>query len=218
MKEVFAKKNHADQILKECLERFAKTCEEMGVAHLETEYEGIPAQKLLESAIFYDLMVVGIKTSFHFETRKESIEGLDNLLERTITPILAVPASGLEKPESVLVTIDGSLGSARAMHDFVRYAQAYNCPVKIIVAEKEASEAEFLLKNAAAFMRAHGFDKVETEAVNNDINEATANEIANGVNLIVAGIHSRKVIKDMFVGSFAKGLIDRGDTAIFLSH
>lgn len=218
METVIKKKNHAEQILKDCLQRFEETCEKMRVAHLETEYEGIPAQKLLESAIFHDLIVVGVKTSFHFETRKESIEGFDCLLDRTIIPILAVPAKGFEKPESVLVTFDGSLGSAQALHDFATFVQPYDCKIKIVVAGKKQEEADFLLKNASAFLRSHGIRNLETEAVNGEIYDVVDQELAGVVNLIVAGIHSKKFFKDQFVGSFTKSMFERGDTALFLSH
>ena len=212
------KTKHAEAILKDCMDRFAQTCEKMRVGHLETEYEGIPAQKLLDSAIFYDLVVVGLKTSFHFETRKESIEGLDEILDRTVTPILAVPVTGLETPDKVLVAFDGSLGSARALHDFARYAFPYQCNIKIIVGEKEPEEADFLLRNAEAFLRAHGFDQVMTEAIEKPIEDVVDEAIAAGINLVVAGIHSKKKFQDIFVGSFTKALIDRGDVSIFLSH
>ncbi|MDF1812784.1 MAG: universal stress protein [Verrucomicrobiales bacterium] len=218
MSEVVAMTHHADHILKESLERFASTCESSGVDHLETEYEGIPARKLLESAIFYDLIVVGLKTAFHFETRNESFEALDSLLDRTITPILGVPAGGLEEPLRVLVTIDGSTGSARALHDFVQFAQPYDCEVKVIVADKAESESGFLIKNSVDYLKAHGFSKVSAESFDKDILMAVEAEIDSGANLVVAGIHSKKRLKDIFVGSFTRSLINRGDVAMFLSH
>lgn len=216
--DVRKKTEHADDVLRDCMERFAQTCEQMRVAHLETEYEGIPVQKLLESAIFFDLIVVGIKTAFHFETRQETFQEVDRLLDRTITPILAVPATGLEKPEKVLIAFDGSFGSARALHDFAAFAQPYDFDCKIVVAGKEDDEADFLLKHAAAFLRSHGIENIETEATSESIGEVANQSIAGGVNLIVAGIHSKKFINDLFVGSFTKDLIREGDVSLFLSH
>ena len=216
--EVRKKIHHADEILRDCLDRFAKTCEEMGVAHLETEYEGIPVQKFLESAIFYDLIVVGMKTCFHFETRKDIFQPVDKLLDRTVSPILIVPATGLEKPEKVLITVDGSMGSSRALHDFVRYATPYTFESKLVCAEKEPHESDFLLSNAAEYLRAHGIEEITTEAIEGPIQDAVDGGAANGVNLIVAGIHSKKRIKDQFVGSFTKYLVKRADISLFLSH
>ena len=216
--EVRKKIHHADEILKDCLERFAKTCEKMGVAHLESEYDGLPVQKFLESAIFYDLIVVGMKTAFHFETRKDIFEPVEKLLDRTVAPILIVPATGLDNPEKVLITIDGSMGSSRALQDFVRYAHPYTFEAKLVCAEKESHESDFLLSHAADYLRAHGFDAITTEAIDAPIQDAVDQGAADGVNLIVAGIHSRKRIKDRFVGSFTKYLIERADISLFLSH
>ena len=219
MDDVKRKTQHADEILKDCMDRFAQTCEKHRVAHLETEYEGIPVPKLLESAIFYDLVVVGLKTDFHFETRKESYQRLDHLLERTITPILGVPATGFTRPEKVLIAFDGSMGSARALHDFASFVQPYNdVEVKIVVAEKPAEQAEFLLEHSSAYLRSHSIKNVTTEAVSGPIKTVAENAPAEGFNLFVVGIHSKKFINDLFVGSFAEFLIEKCDTAVFLSH
>ena len=106
---------HASEVIDDCKKRFADTCESNRVPHYETEYEGIPAAKLLESSIFSDLIVMGLRTYFHFETREEGDgNSLDLFLDRTITPVLAVPKSGLSEIKKVLVAFDGSIGAARA--------------------------------------------------------------------------------------------------------
>ena len=216
--EVRKKTRHADEILKDCLARFVHTCEEMGVSHLETEYEGIPVQKFLDSAVFHDLIVVGVKTAFHFETRKDIFQPVDDLLDRTVAPIIVVPAEGFDGPEKVVITVDGSMGASRALQDFSRYAQLYDFEAKLICAEKESSESDFLLSSAGDFLRSHGIDNITSEASDSPIKDTVSAEIEDGANLIVAGIHSKKFFKDRFVGSFTKYLVDRADTALFLSH
>jgi len=57
-----------------------------------------------------------------------------------------------------------------------------------------------------------------TEAIEKPIEDVVDDAIAGGINLVVAGIHSKKKFQDLFVGSFTKALIDRGDVAMFLSH
>lgn len=215
---VQAKVKHADRVLKDCMARFATTCEESQVEHVESEYEGIPAQKLLETSIFYDLVVMGLETSFHFETEEMKGESLDKILNRTVTPIIAVPAKGLGDPKKVLITFDGSHGSARALHDFVGFAEPYALEAVVVTAGLKDEEAQFLLKNAAEFLRLHGVESVETIASEEPIESFVTDEYLQGVDLVVAGIHSKKLLKDYFVGSFAKKLIRRCDTALFLSH
>ena len=210
---------HADQVVKDCMERFANTCEKERVAHIQTEYDGVPAEKLLESSIFYDLVVCGLRTFFHFETLEEGDEGrtIDQLLDRTITPVLAVPEKGLEKIDRALVAFDGSFGAARALHDFVQLTTTDAPEVTIVVAEMSAGKSTFLLDQASAFLRTHGIEKIDTVASDASIEE-TIDSRLHDTDLVVAGIHSKKLIKDLFVGSLVKHLIKRGDTALFLSH
>ncbi|MEX2580664.1 MAG: universal stress protein [Verrucomicrobiales bacterium] len=212
------KVHHADKLLDDCLEEFAATCEREKVRHFETEYEGIPAQKLLESSIFFDLIVMGLKTSFHFETRGLGGESLDNLLDRTSTPVLAVPTSGMLAPSKVLIAFDGSFGATRALHDFVGFGRPYDFEITVISADMKTDRLGFLLDNAKIFLENHGFSKVACIASGDSIEKAVDEDMTSDFDLIVAGIHSRKTVKDYFLGSFAKQLIQRDDTPLFLSH
>lgn len=212
------KMTHADKLLQESLEKFGSLCESEGVSHFETEYEGLPVQKLLQSAIFYDLVVVGMETSFHFETRASRSESLDKILDRTSTPVLAVPMAGMPEPEKVLLAFDGSFGAGRAMRDFVEFARPYDFQVTIVSAGTDSDRLDFLVSNATAFLESHGFRGVASVTSEKPIEKVLDEDLGSEFDLIVAGIHSRKPVKDYFLGSFAKTLIQRGDTPLFLSH
>ena len=221
IEEVQRKIQLADQILKECMERCAATCRAADVAHRQTEYEGIPARKLMDSSVFYDLIVTGLKNSFHFETRGNRTEALDELLDYTATPVLAVPADGMSKIERVLVGFGGSLGSARALRDFMFFARPYQPEITIVTAEEDKTRADFLVGNAELLLRAHGFENIRRhigkESVA-DVFDDLLTPVNPRIDLIVLGIHSGNPIKDFFVGSFTKRMIKRGDIPHFLSH
>jgi len=215
---VQTKVNHADQVLKECLERFSRICQEAQVPHVETEYEGIPAQKLLESSICYDLVVTGLRTAFHFETRGDHGDSLDKLLDHTPTPVLAVPPNGMPRPKRAAIAFDGSVGSARALRDFMLFAAPYDPEIVVIAADLKSARSDFLLKSAAQLLRAHGFGQVDTIASEEPVETVFADSPAQDADIIVAGIHSRHRIKDLFVGSFTKHLIEQATHTLFLSH
>lgn len=42
--------------------------------------------------------------------------------------------------------------------------------------------------------------------------------LTKGYDLIVCGMHSKRPLHDLLVGSFAKRLIERQENALFLSH
>lgn len=212
--------NHADHVLKECLERCATACEKAGVAHRETEYEGIPAEMLIGSAIFYDLIVTGLETSFHFETRGSSGQSLYDLLDHTAPPVLAVPATGMKKLEKVVVAFDGSIGAARALHDLIPLALPFDPEFILFVAEKTQPQTDFLLGNAELLLRAHGFSKITRWSSDSHVEIAYDELLAaeKGIDLVTLGIQARNRVKDLFVGNFTKSLITRGDIPLFLSH
>ncbi len=212
------KVDHARDILDDCLRTFVAECEKSKVPHIETAYEGIPAQKLLSSAMFYDLLVMGLETSFHFETRGGRGDTLDKLLEETVTPIIAVPSDGLIDPKKVLITFDGSHPSASALHDFITFASAYEFEITVVVAEKDESEGEFLAKSAVGLLESHGQTAGKVLISDEPINQVVTEDFLKGIDLVVAGIHSKRPIKDHFVGSFTKKLIHDATTALFLSH
>ena len=88
----------------------------------------------------------------------------------------------------------------------------------IVAAETKEENAAFLLRNASEFLFSHGVEFIDTIQSEEPISEVVNDERLKDVDLVVAGIHSRKSVKDYFVGSFTKELIKRGDTALFLSH
>ncbi len=222
VEEVQKKIQHAEQTLRECLARCITTCEAAGVEHRVAEYDGIPAEKLLSSAIFYDLIVTGLETSFHFETRGTRRESLQHLLDRTATPVLAVPPTGLSKIERVLVAFDGSAPAARALHDFMPLASVFQPEIILVSAGIPEEQSDFLLGNAELLLRAHGFSRVvrhSGEASVEDVfDELLGSPTGADADLVVLGIHSGHFLKKLFVGSFAKKLMERGDVPLFLSH
>lgn len=219
IEEMQKKITHADQILRECLERAANTCRDAGIEHRATEYEGIPAEKLMASSIFHDLVVVGLETSFHFETRGTRGESLHRLLDQTSTPVLAVPATGMRKLDRAFIAFDGSPGAARALHDFIPFAAPFNPEIVLVAAEKEPGHADFLLGNAELLLRAHGFEKVSREAAPEPVGEAFERLIDEpGADLVVLGMQARNALRDFFVGNFTKTMIERGNASLFLSH
>ena len=212
------KMNHADQVLQETLRRFGDLCEEAGVAHEETEYEGIPAQKLLESSIFHDLIVMGLETHFHFETRGGRGDTLDKLIDHTATPVLAVPASGLPELNSVMIAFDGSFGASRALRDFIPFALTYAPEITLVAADLPKEKSKFLLENAAALLKSHGLKNIFTSASEESVENTITPAATAEADLIVAGIHSRRPLRDMFTGSFTATLIREHHKPLFLSH
>lgn len=209
----------AQERIRASRKHFADHCEAVGLKHFESELEGVPADKILEASVLYDLVVIGLRTFFHFETQDGPGDSLAEVLGRTVTPVLAVPEADNAEPfRRAVVTWDGSFSAGRAFRDFVNFAAPYDMEITVLTAGSDDRQSAMLLAEAKAFLTAHEvpkFDLVHTELTEVDqIHDLYFSE----ADLVVAGIHAKKFFKDLFVGSFTNRLIETGDTALFLSH
>lgn len=198
---------------------FAETCESLHTTHQEVQLEGLPPNLILEASALFDLIVVGLRTYFHFETRNSPGDSLVKILDRTVTPVLAVPSGEPTPMKNVVIAYDGSFNSARALRDFVAFAKPFDFEFTIFSADKDEEHAKHSVESAASYLRSHDINDFEQVTTNGDPFEGLEKEgLLEKADLIVSGIHSRKFIKDAFVGSFASSLIDHGKVALFLSH
>lgn len=199
-------------------EKFATFCDEHRVSHAEAEMEGVPADLILRVASLFDLIVIGLRTYFHFETRKGPGESLDRILDRTVTPVLAVPEEGPDELRRVLVAYDGSFASSRALRDCVAVLRGADIELTLFCSDPDESQAGELARHAAAYLRAHDFRSFAVVTTREPAMEVVNRDFLDKTDLIVAGIHARRFLKDAFVGSFTNQLIRQGRTALLLSH
>lgn len=210
--------NDANQQIAELASVFEKRCKDAGVAHEVASVQGVPSREILATALFHDLVVMGMRTFFHFETRKGPGDSLEKVLNHSVAPVLAVPESFGGKLERVLVAFDGSHHAASALHKFAALADPRRVKVTVLTADTKPDLAEDGLRNTVEYLRAHGFQNVKTVHSEMKPHDAIREHIADGIDLIVAGVHSKKPIRDLFVGSFTRSLIDDGSIPLFLGQ
>ena len=208
--------NDAQQQIAEIRQQFASTCDELKAEHIEPQFEGLPASVILDASALHDLIVIGLRTFFHFETTLKPGSSLTQLLKRTVTPVLAVPVEEPDRPfQRALITYDGSMNAARTLREFVAFAEPFDFEITVATAETDERMALWLLEEASGYLRAHGVEKFDSL----HLNEPTIPEyILDEYDLIAAGIHSGRFFRDRLVGSLTTNMIERCDTALFLSH
>jgi nucleotide-binding universal stress UspA family protein len=199
-------------------ERFASICDQHHVAHTEAELEGVPASLITEMSGLYDLMVIGLRTFFHFETREGAGDSLVRVLDRTACPVLAVPARPAASFERVVIAYDGSFPASRALRDFVGFARPMGFRITLFSAGGDRAQGEALLERAGAYLRSHDLGDFSVHVSDRAPWDAFRDELLEETDLLVAGIHSRKFLVDPFIGSFTKQLIDLDRIPLFLSH
>ncbi|MCB9882986.1 MAG: universal stress protein [Planctomycetes bacterium] len=148
----------ARQHVKTFLAEFQQACQAAAVVCEVHEEEGEPHACLLKHARAADLLVVGQKTYFHFETEEGPGDTLDKLLREPVCPVLAIPKNaGL--PEQALIAYDGSASSVQAMHAFaMAFGDNGSGTVRATVLHvgHESPELTGEFEEIAKYLEAHG--------------------------------------------------------------
>ncbi len=211
------KLEEAKERIERLLNMFRDACLKEGVPYKTTETQGNPAKQILFESIFYDLVVIGLRTYYHFETQPTHGDSLDKILEHTITPILAVPKN-FAPIKKVLVAFDGSPLAARALQRFTHLARPGDFEFLIISSDEDINKAHYYLNQAKAYLKAYQIKNVRTEWTAENIQEVIRDRYLDWADLIVLGAHAHGFIKDIFVGSLTKYLIDKAEKPLFIGQ
>jgi nucleotide-binding universal stress UspA family protein len=218
-----SKVNDAEERITQLLKNFKEKCENSRVKYKEAKSQGSPSECILDQSIYYDAVVIGLRTHFHFETQDKPGDSLDELLDETITPVYGVPEK-LDIPNipeekiKVLIPFDGSFPAARAMQRFAQLANPDLFKITLVTSEETRVNANYYLDESEAFLNAHGFTNIRKEWTTESIISAIENKYLNWANLVVVGAHSKRGVFDFMVGSLTKYLIKEAKIPILIGQ
>ncbi|MDF1862158.1 MAG: universal stress protein [Verrucomicrobiales bacterium] len=198
-------------------EEFESCCGEFSAPNHTLALKGCPGARIIGESRFHDLVVMGLKTNFHFATEGDSNDTLERVIDLLPTPLWLVPKKEIEPIEKVAIAYDGSLPATRALHHFLSLARLWDPEIRIFAADLKSGNGERLLSQTKAFLAAHGIEKVTTQLRERPIEEVFDDSLLSWSDLIVAGASSKSVLREFFVGSFMKKLIREADCNLFVS-
>lgn len=217
------KEKQAHDHIHELLAKFKEKCTNEGVRFTEAEMQGCPSERIIRESIYYDLVIIGLRTFFHFPKSDKPGDTLDEVMDQSITPILGVPKSftfpDVSKQKiKVLIAFDGSLPSANAMQDFIPFALPDVMEVVLLTSSDNNDTADYHLTQAEAYLKAHSIFNVKKEKTSEDIKKVVMQKYLNWATLIVVGTHSKSGIFDFMVGSLTKQLIKADKKPLLISQ
>jgi nucleotide-binding universal stress UspA family protein len=210
----------AHQRIEELLSRFVKRCEAAGVRHRSTEATGNPAEMIVRESIFYDLVLLGMRTHFHFATQDEPCNTLEEIAGRVMPPIITVPAKhpGPDAISRIVIAFGGSRTGAKSVRQFAGLPLFTNAKVTILSSNQDMEKAKRYTGAVKRFLEAHNYANVEEAWTPEPINEALREKYIGNVDLIVLGAHAKSGILSFLYGQVTKSLIADGSTPLFIAN
>ncbi|MDP8238732.1 MAG: universal stress protein [Candidatus Hatepunaea meridiana] len=215
------KEKDALEYIEKLLKNFEDKCKQEGVAYRLAERQGNPSDQIIRDSIFYDLVVIGLRTYYQFDDDAKQGESVVEVLNQSVTPVLAVPdrfVSPERRKIKALVAFDGSLPSVRSIHRFAQLVRTAEFSVTILMSHPDMDYAKGCLSQAEAFMRAHDFKDIKTVWTPQNIIEEIREEYLEQTNLLVLGAHSKRGITNFMVGSLSKSLIKMENKYILIGQ
>src|SRR3972149_4941212 len=130
----------ANEHIQTLLGKFREKCQKEGVVHYEAELQGAPSDQIRQDSIYYDLVVMGMRTHFHFETEHKPGDSIDRIFSHASTPFLTVPEHFQPKEKiNVLIAFNGSPPAVRALQGFTHLfeASAFETEITLLMSESD---------------------------------------------------------------------------------
>jgi nucleotide-binding universal stress UspA family protein len=216
------KKEEAKARIEDLLEKFKQKCEAAGVRYQAAARQGSPSRTIIKESIYFDLVVLGLRTFFHFETSEKYGQSLEKLLRQSITPVYGVPedVNFKEKPDRKIkdmMAFDGSPLSARAMHRFANAIDPKYYQIFLLNASNDQAEGEMILSRAEEYLKAHHISDIEKLWTDKDIRDVVEAKY-DEMDAFVVGAHAREGIFDFLIGSLTKYLVKRAKKPVFIGQ
>ncbi|MCB0281107.1 MAG: universal stress protein [Calditrichae bacterium] len=203
----------AQDRIDQLLDKFREKCEEAGVDHKEAQNQGSPSEAIIHEAIYYDMIIGGLRTHYHFDMDNDDEgESLEKFLSESITPIYGVPKElnlpGLSDGQiKALIPFNASLPSARALQRFAQFMIPEMTLPRLVMSSVDEEVAKAALDHAKNYLELHGFKNIMTDYTDMEIKRACKEKFLDWADVVVVGAHSKRGIFDFMVGSLTKHLI-----------
>ncbi|MBN2423993.1 MAG: universal stress protein [Calditrichaceae bacterium] len=217
------KTEEAKKQIDRIMDDFEKKCRDEGVRFAKSQQQGCPSENIVREAVYYDAVIIGMRTYFQFGAKDDSGDSLEEILDSCITPIYAVPKSFeiVNFPAmsmNVCIAFDGSLPAARAMQRFTHLRLPDHLQVTVLNSNKNKDEAQYLLDRAESFLMGHGFRNIKKDWTNESIIKAVENQYLDKMDLFVVGANSKNDLLDFFLGSLTKTLIKKDKKPVLIGQ
>jgi len=204
--------------VKQFVEDCARRCSEAQVKCEVRQLAGPPAERIILEAQHSDVILLGQRTLFHFETQKQPDETLPKVIKQSPRPVVAVPARLPAEGRSVVVAYDGSSHAARALQLFLVLGLDMSCDVHIVCVDSHQEQAVLCAEHAVAFLKTHKIEArshaIGTSATPAQIILEQAHKFQ--ATLIVMGAYGRSTLREFSGVSVTHTMLQESPVPLFM--
>ncbi len=181
--------------------------------------KGHAATQILLLSRFADVIV--LPSSPHFPDREgmlhRRVDPILEILDQTVVPVLVTGKQFVSEITSAALFFDGGPCATRALHGLARLiARQPDLPIFIRVSMIDPEIAQRMGDECERFLRAKGCRDVSIEYSDLPPLEAIQTECFTPVDLVAAGIRSKRTYHDLHVGVLAKHFLEEPGPGVTL--
>jgi nucleotide-binding universal stress UspA family protein len=202
------------------LRRFAACCGQAGVSHLEVKASGSPHELIEREAQTCDLIILPRGARFRFRTRdNEADETIKRVLKNAPRPLLITPDGELS-PGPVIIAYDGSLQAARALAAFQATGIGGSGQVHVLTIDSNILDATRHADRAVKYLEHHKLAAVPHILPSSPHPAHAILDHARrlGAGMLVMGAYSQPVLREFFVGSVTRTMLQACPVPVFCYH
>lgn len=203
------------------LEQYASRCDEDGVSFTSTPESGLSLDRVLFEAQRHDLILMDRLKILVPGFEGPQAQNLGRILKNSPRPVVLVPPhAGRDDQNEILVAYDGSLQSARALYAATFSVLETESKVHIVSVASTRTNAAQAAEQAISFLRLHQVDAIPHPIESKDAPDSILLEQIErlGVGLAVMGAYGEPVLREFFLGSVSRTVLEESRVPVFLAH
>jgi nucleotide-binding universal stress UspA family protein len=215
-KEEDLRKAEEKKLAEKLIAEFKAMCQAEKVPYHVKELQGNPEEIIIDESKYYDLVIMGWKTSFRYgEGEDKHLQ--HKLISQGISPVMLIPKT-YQEIKKILLCYDGKNQSSKAIRQFIRF---YICKDKqfiLLNINDDPEEGDKLLTKMGEYLALWEvpYEKVILEGHPREAIEAFVKE--KDIDLLVLGAHGHQGIASFLFGSTTQKLIKDADRPLFIYH
>ena len=215
-KKLLEKAHEHNQTL---LAAFSKTCKEEGIEQFSIEIHGSPSEVIINQSHMHDLIVIPRISHFKSITQEGPCKTPEEVIRKTSRPLFLIPEK-LHKGKDAWVAYDGGNGGSKTMQLAQMSGILKGVSVTVVSVDKDREKAAKNCEAAKSFLQAHGIEtKTNPMEYSGKAWEILLKEISSShPEFVTMGSFEISALKEFFLGSFTKGMLENSPVPLFVYH